>query len=89
LLIQKIFDAIENDHISPAERARMFDEFNDEEQKQTLFAKGIEQGKLEGKLEGEKLKALEIAKGMLTKGLDISTIADITKLTLKEIEAMK
>ncbi len=85
LLIQKIFDAIENDHISPAERARMFDEFNDEEQKQTLFAKGIEQGKLEG----EKLKALEIAKGMLTKGFDISTISDITKLTTTEIETLK
>jgi predicted transposase/invertase (TIGR01784 family) len=46
----------------------------------------LEQGKLEGKLEGEKLKALEIAKNLLATGLDIKTIAKLTGLTHTEIE---
>ena len=39
--------------------------------------------------EGEKNKAKEIAKEMLTKGFDISTIAEITKLTKEEVEELK
>jgi predicted transposase/invertase (TIGR01784 family) len=42
-------------------------------------------GKQEGKIEGK----IEIAKTMLAKGFDIATIAEITKLTLQEIEALK
>ena len=87
-LIQKIFDAIENDLISPTERARMFEEFNDEEEKQTAFAEGIEKGVEKGRLEGKKAKALEIAKGMLAKGLDLETIAELTSLTRDEIDRL-
>ena len=39
--------------------------------------------------EGEKNKAKEIAKEMLTKGFDISTIAEITKLTKEEVEEVE
>ena len=39
--------------------------------------------------EGEKNKAKEIAKEMLTKGFDISTIAEITKLTKEEVEELE
>jgi len=39
--------------------------------------------------DGEKNKALDVAKIMLTKGFDVDTIAEITKLKSKEIEALK
>ena len=47
--------------------------------------KGIEKGKIEGKAEAMK----ETAKTMLAKGFDVETIAEITKLTTAEIEALK
>jgi len=50
------------------------------------LAEGIEQGLAQGKEKGEKLKALEIAKNLLTTGLDIETIAKATALTPAEIE---
>ena len=39
--------------------------------------------------EGERNKAKEIAKEMLTKGFDISTIVEITKLTKEEVEELE
>ncbi len=39
--------------------------------------------------DGEKNKALDVVKIMLTKGFDVDTIAEITKLKSKEIEALK
>lgn len=39
--------------------------------------------------DGERNKALDVAKIMLTKGFDVDTIAEITKLKSKEIEALK
>ena len=44
----------------------------------TAFMDGEKKGKVEGKI--------EIAKTMLAKGFDVATIAEITQLTLKEIE---
>jgi len=46
-------------------------------------------GKLEGKIEGEKEKALEVAKTMLVKGFDPNLIAEITQLSIMVIEALK
>ena len=50
---------------------------------------GLEKGKAEGKIEGEKAKAIDVAKSMLTKGFDVDTIAEITQLQATEIEALK
>ncbi|MFI3196178.1 MAG: Rpn family recombination-promoting nuclease/putative transposase [Methylococcaceae bacterium] len=50
---------------------------------------GLEKGKAEGKIEGEKAKAIDVAKTMLTKGFDVDTIAEITQLQATEIEALK
>jgi predicted transposase/invertase (TIGR01784 family) len=47
------------------------------------------EGKLEGKLEGEKSKSIEIAKKSLSQNIDIQIIALITGLTTKEIKALK
>lgn len=43
----------------------------------------------EGKIEGETTKAIEIATTMLAEGFDQDTITKITKLTTKEIAALK
>ena len=51
--------------------------------------KGLEQGRKEGMEEGEKKKAANIARKMLTKGMDVESIADLTDLTPSEIEGLK
>ena len=55
--------------------------------------KGREEGKAEGLEEGEKIggdkKAVEIARKMLLKGLDMQNISELTGLSPAEIEALK
>ena len=51
--------------------------------------KGIEEGLEKGKNEGAKQRDFEIAKKMKEKGMDINTIAELTGLTIKEIENIK
>jgi hypothetical protein len=72
-IMQQLFDLIQRDEISPEERARMFDEYNFQLLKLEAHKEGIEKGKL------------ETAKAMLQKGIDISTITEITGLTIEEI----
>lgn len=55
----------------------------------TAFLDGEKKGIEKGKIEGEKTKAMDVAKTMLTKGFDVDTIAEITKLKPTEIEALK
>lgn len=62
--------------------------------KKAIYAKGIEvgeekgikKGREEGKREGEMLQKKEIAKKLLSKGLLIKEVADITGLSEEEIE---
>ncbi len=51
--------------------------------------KGLEKGLKKGKIEGEKKKAIEIARKSLAKGIDIDTILAITGLSMEEIDSMK
>jgi predicted transposase/invertase (TIGR01784 family) len=77
LMIQKIFDSIEKDDISPTERARMFEEYNNEEHKQTMFAEG-------------ELKAKQtIVENMLAKGFDWETITELTGLTIEAVAELR
>ncbi len=39
--------------------------------------------------DGERAKAMDVARILLTKGFDAGTIAEITKLTIQQIEALK
>lgn len=48
--------------------------------------KGIAKGRVEGRAEGSKQKTIEIVKNGCAAGLDIKTIANITKLSIEEIE---
>ena len=50
--------------------------------------KGIKKGRQEGIKEGEKRKAIEIAKSLINIGLDKETISKSTGLTLSEIEKL-
>ena len=94
LAIQKIFTSIEKSSITPKERADMIEEYSRAElaRKEALesWQEGKELGRLEGKLEGEqvgKLKATyDIAKNLLSKGLNVETIAETTGLTFAEIQ---
>jgi predicted transposase/invertase (TIGR01784 family) len=83
--LQTVINAIAKNLVSPEEKYRMIEEFNFEDDKRKQF----EEGKLEGKLEGEHAKALAIAKGMLAEGMKIEIIAKLTNLTHKEIENLR
>lgn len=68
--IQKIFDLIEQDSISPQERFKMKDEYGMEEIQQT---KALE-------------KALEIARNLLAKGIDQAIVAETTGISAEDLE---
>ena len=58
-------------------------------QKETLhreWEKGIEKGREEGREEGKKYSTLIIAKAMKDKGMDASTIMELTGLNEEEIK---
>ncbi len=71
--IQKVLLCIEEDGVTPEERARMIDESYIGEAERRGIEQGIEQGKF--------LEKLEMAKTMRTNGFDIETIVKITGLT--------
>jgi flagellar biosynthesis/type III secretory pathway protein FliH len=49
---------------------------------------GLVEGEERGIKKGENKKALEIAKAMKQKGIDLSTIMDVSGLSIKEIEKL-
>ena len=51
--------------------------------------KGMEKGRAEGIEEGMSQRSLEIARKMLTKGMDEASIMDMTGLTAEEIKLLK
>ncbi len=75
--IQRVFDLIARDLISPQERARMKDEYSFELIQQDKFEKGQQQ------------KALETASKMLAKGYDLAEIAELTGLSADELHYKK
>ena len=50
--------------------------------------KGREEGREEGRAEGMNLRSLEIARKMLTKGMDEASVMDMTGLTAEEIKLL-
>lgn len=72
-LIRRIFTLIEQDAISPDERARMFEEFNQEQTKRETFAEGKQEGKT------------EIARALVAKGMAVALIQEVTGLSEAEI----
>ena len=53
------------------------------------FDQGLEKGKEEGRFEGRVESLIEVAKKMLAQGLDCTLVANITGLSLDEINALR
>ena len=89
-VIQDIISIIETDSITPQERAKMIQEFSDEEyltkMKEKSRKEGREEGRKEGRKEGEKRAKIEIAKNLLLAKVDINTIVISTGLSVEEIK---
>jgi predicted transposase/invertase (TIGR01784 family) len=83
--IEKVLAHIEEDGITPQERARMIEESYIENAREESLKEGIEKGIELGMEKGEQRKTIELAKAMCQEGFDIQTIAKITGLTEAEI----
>jgi len=75
--IQEIFNLIEQDQTTPKEYARMKDEYSYGLTLNTLYDKGVQQGKQE--------TLLANARKMKEKGLELTLIAEITGLCVDEL----
>ena len=49
----------------------------------------FDEGKAEGKVEGQRSKVLEVAKNAINQGLDNEIIAKLTNLSIQEIEKLR
>ena len=52
-------------------------------------SEGLAEGLAQGRTEGEQAKAAEVAKAMLTKGMDTQIVAECTKLSFEQVEELK
>ncbi len=99
--IQRIFQHIEKDRVSPYDRAKMFDEYNLEEKRRETKEEGWQEGKKEGWQEGKKEglqegiekggqnKAEQTALNLLKIGvLTKEQIAEATGLPLEIVESL-
>ena len=66
---------------------RAYDKFWDSVSvERTLLDDRYQKGREEGREEGMNLRSLEIARNMLAKGMDASTVLEITGLSMEEIQ---
>jgi len=87
--IQALFDVIEQDKITPEERARMKEEHNHEEAETQKFKEGEEKGWKEGIKEGETANQQKTARNLKANGkLTEEEIANITGLSLEVVKAL-
>jgi hypothetical protein len=57
--------------------------------KKKSYEWGVNEGKAEGKVEGKHEKAIETAKLMLTRGMDIEVTADLTGLSVDKVQELR
>ena len=87
--IQELFTVIEKDKITPEERARMKDEYNQADAEKLSFKKGEAAGWKEGKDEGKDEGIKETVRNFKALGtLTIEQIASVTGLTLEMVKAL-
>ena len=53
------------------------------------YIDGMAEGRAEGKVEGKNERNIEIAKNLLARQMDIKDIAEVTGLSIEEIEKLK
>ncbi len=82
--LQTVIDSIAKNLVSPEEKYWMIEEYNFEEAKKKQFEEGIELGIQQG-IRKEKQA---VAKGMLSEGLSVETIAKLTLLSIEEIQSL-
>jgi predicted transposase/invertase (TIGR01784 family) len=88
-IFQKGFDIAEVSHLSSDQYDAYLKSVLFYNEAKATTDTAFYEGKIEGKIEGETTKAMEIARAMYAKGFDIATITDITKLTASEIAQLK
>jgi len=81
-----VFNLIEQDLVSPQERARMKDEYAMELVKRDKYEEGRQDGWNEGQAQGREEEKRYLARKMLNQGLEVKLIAELTNLTLAEIQ---
>ena len=67
---------------------RMMADWDRKGQLATAKMQGLEEGRVEGRAEGREQERLKMARAMKAHGMDASVIADITALTLEQIEEL-
>ena len=67
---------------------RMMADWDRKGQLATAKMQGLEEGRAEGRAEGREQERLKMARAMKAHGMDASVIADITGLTLEQIEEL-
>ncbi|MCI5159958.1 MAG: hypothetical protein D3906_16340, partial [Candidatus Electrothrix sp. AUS1_2] len=76
-VIQKLFESIRRDHLSPEERARMIEEYHQEELQQTKFEEGAREAKR------------MVAKNLMREGVALELVAEATGLSVEEIAGLE
>jgi len=83
-VFQKGFDIAEVAHLSTEQYNDYLKSVLSYNEAKAVTDTAFADGKAEGKIEGEKSKALDVARTMRAKGFDVDTIAEISKLSVEE-----
>ena len=89
--LQQYLPSVEEQEISGFTDAelRAYDKFWDSVSvERTLLDDRYQKGREEGREEGMNQRSLEIARNMLAKGMDASTVLEITGLSMEEIQQL-
>ena len=86
--IQQIFNMIEKDQVTPEERARMFDEYSEEQVKQEKLLKEVEKQIKQIKEEAAQVKEESARNLKRFSTLTDEQIANVTGLSLETIKAL-
>ena len=87
-VFQKGFDIAEVAHLSTEQYDDYLKSVLSYNEAKAVTDTAFADGKVEGKIEGEKSKALDVARAMRAKGFDVDTIAEISKLSIEEIKSL-
>lgn len=82
--VQKVLKLIERDQLTPTEYARMKDEYSEEQLKLKELNETLEKVKQEGLEEGKR----ETAKRMLSKGMDVELVAELSGLLVEQVQVL-
>lgn len=86
--ILKVLTHIEQNDVSPEEKARMIDEYSFDKIKRLEYEKGEDKGIQQGIEQGGHKNAIKIAIKMLNQGMDKALIMDLTGLSQHELDQL-